>query len=370
MNKPRIKDKMGLFLGLGILILCMLCAPAFALGGEYSYEGFPLATNESGFVDGDVYVSCGDNAGLNDSTTWSYKQNTLVTTFTDVPTGNVTWAELKIGVWGGSTSRVGWAETELNGTPLSNETLDKDSLSNNVSCSGSGVYLIQYNCTDLINNTLNQGVIEATVVATPRTDLGTSKRLDSRIYGAVLIVAYDNGGEENTQYWINQGNLNLHKNVTAFPDLDASITWFNGSVDESVGDNATLTVGYFAGDDDQKDYLYFNPRKNANSPYNLTNVNWPILLPENNYSQLDSDNVANETCDELNFATKNFDLHTFSLNVSLIEPDSNYAVFWRGHGNDTGEIEIYDPPYSYPAVVNPNTESYVSPFLAVLKIKS
>lgn len=362
MREPRMKDKMGLFLGLGILILCMLCAPACA---AYNYEGYPLETIEEGVVQGDVYVSCGDNAGLAGT---SYATNTFITNFTNVPTSGVKWAELKVGVWGGSTSRVGWAETKLNGTTLSNETLNIGAgLSSNVNCSGSGIYLIQYNCTDLVKNDLTNGVIEATVVATPRNDLGASYRLDSRIYGAVLIVAYENG-EEYTQYWINQGNLNLHKNVTSggiyYPDLDANVTWFNGSINGSVGDDATLTVGYFAGEADQNDFLYFNPEQEPESPYNLSNFNWNI----DSYltSQLGDNNVADETCTL--GSTKNFDLHTFDVTVN--DSSNNYAVFWRGHGNNTnGEIEIYDPPYTTPPVVNPNTEAYVSPFLAVLKIK-
>jgi len=361
MRKSRMKDKMGLFLGLGILILCMLCAPACA---AYNYEGYPIGTsNTSGIVKGDVYTSCGDKAGLNDSTTWSYQQNTLVTNFTNVPTSGVKWAELKVGVWGGTTSRVGWAETKLNDTTLSNETLDITSLSSNVSCSGSGVYLIQYNCTDLVKN-LNNGVIKATVVATPRTDLGTSYRLDSRIYGAVLIVVYENG-ESYTQYWINQGNLNLHKNVTSggvyYPDLDANLTRFNG-LPYNFG-NASLTVGILAGDASQKDYLYFNAPNAADSPYNLTNPGWNIT----NYAsyKLGSDNVANSTCDGISSTTTYFDLHTFNVKDLVNHTsNSNYAIFWRGHVNDT-ETEIYDP--AYPGV-NPNTESYVSPIFAVLKL--
>lgn len=347
-----IKGKPSL-LGLGILMFCMLCAPACA---HYSYEGFPLDTIRSGT--GEVYVSCGDNAGLQGT---SYQSNTFVTKFTNVPTGDVEWAELKVGVWGGSTSRVGRAEANLDGYSLFNETLRANStvLSNNVDCSGSGIYLIHYNCTNLINQygINGDGNITATVTTTPG-----SPALDGRVYGAVLIVAYNNGS--SSQYWINQGNLNLHKNVTSggtyYPDLDANITRFNGAVNTSLG-NATLTVGYFAGDSSQKDYLYFNPPQNAYSPYNLSNFNWNI----GNYElyQLDGDNVANGTCDTIGFTTKNFDLHTFDVTVTN---SSNYAVFWRGHGNNNNETEIYDP--AWPGV-NPNTESYVSPFLAVLKIK-
>jgi hypothetical protein len=341
----------------------MLCAPACATTDpNYNYEGFPLTTVESGIVQGDVYVSCGDHAGL---TGTSYATNTFITNFTNVPTSGVKYAELKVGVWGGSPARVGYAETKLNGTTLSTETLDITDLSNNVECSGSGVYLIHYNCTSQVQN-LTSGTIEANVTAWPELGLGSTRRLDSRIYGAVLIVVYENG-TSYTQYWINQGDLNLHKNVTAtidntsrsFSDFDANLTQFNGAVNGSVGGNATLTVGYFAGDDDQNDYLYFNPPQTTGSPYYTNNFNWD--LDEVWGQKLDGNNVANETC--ALGSTTNFDLHTFGVTANS---SSNYAVFWRGHGNNTDESEIYDPAWPN---VNPNTESYVSPFLAVLKIK-
>ncbi|WP_197080270.1 DUF3344 domain-containing protein [Methanosarcina siciliae] len=349
----------------------MLCIPASA---NYSYEGYPLETvdNGTGIVLGEVYVSCGDNAGLQGT---SYQSNTFVTNFSDVPTDGIVWAELKVGVWGGKATREGFANATLSklddSSPqaLGTVNLNTANPSSNVDCCGNGVYLIKYDCKDELLS-LSNSDIKATINAWPNDSLASTYWLDSRIYGAVLIVVYENGNCY-TQYWINQGNLNLHKNVTSggtyYPDLDANITWFNGTVNNSVGGNATLTVGYFAGDDDQNDYLYFNPPKVAASPYNLSNFNWPIV----SYTdyQLDCNNVANETCDELNFATKNFDLHTFDIDLENIEldPSSNYAVFWRGHGNGTaGETEINDP--SWPGV-NPNTESYLSPFLAVLQIK-
>lgn len=245
MKKIRTKNKSSVYLVLGVLLFCMLCAPACA---AYNYEGYPLETIKNGT--GEVYVSCGDNAGLQGT---SYQSNTFITNFTNVPTSDVEWAELKIGVWGGSTGRVGWAETNLDGYLLSNETLQANSLylSDNVSCCGSGVYLIHYNCTDLIqqNGLNNDGTITATVDTTPG-----NTALDGRVYGAVLILAYDDGSY--SQYWINQGNLNLHKNVTSggiyYPDLDANITWFDRTINETL-DDATLTVGYLCGDINQTD---------------------------------------------------------------------------------------------------------------------
>jgi hypothetical protein len=365
MREPRMKDKMGLFLGLGILILCMLCAPACA---TYSYNGSSLETIKSGTVNGDVYVSYGDKAGLN-TTAWNYTLNTLVTNFTNVPNGDdIEWAELKFGVWGGSTVREGFANATLsNGS--STETFENVSLRINspdpVQGAGSAMWLVNYTCTDELKSLSNGNPIKATINAWPDISQGDNKRLDSRIYGAVLIVVYKDGSKW-TQYWINQNLLNLHKEASNvniggtlynFTDLDADRTYFNGPVNETLS-NASLTVGYFAGDPNQKDYLYLNALPITGSPYYLTDPGWDIEGFEDNLVGID---VANST-----EGTKtNFDLKTFDVNnIDLLSPD-NYAIFWRGH--DSVNETIWDP--AWPGVNN-ETESYYTPFLAVLKIKS
>jgi len=362
MKKPRMKNKMGLFLGLGILILCMFCAPAFALGGEYNYEGYPLQTIEHGTVKGDVYINAGDNCGLYGI---SKQPNTLITNFTDVPTSGVKWAELKVGVWGGSRNYYGWVTASLNDTTIGTSNLYRYAPSPNATGCGSIVWLANYTCTDVVQG-LNHGTITANV-----TTWQNSTNFDGRIYGAVLIVVYESG-DCYTQYWINQDLLNLHKNTTSpatYSDLDANFTWFNGTAYKPCPlGNTTLTVAYFAGDDDQNDYLYFNVPNDDDTPYNLSNFNWNIT--SHDFWKLDNNNVANETCDGLSGTHTNFDLHTFGVkNLTNYSDGNNYAILWRGHGNDTGgETEIYDPPYTYPILtINPNTESYYTPFLAVLK---
>jgi len=366
MRKPRMKDKKSLYLVLGLLVFSMLCLPACATTDpNYSYHGFPLTTVESGIVQGDVYVNCGDHAGLN-TTAWNYTTNTFITNFSNVPTENIKWAELKVGVWGGSPARVGYVNTTLSDnadTLALGETryLDITNLPDDVSCAGSGVYLIAYNCTQEIQTLANSN-IKATVTAWPELGLGDNRRLDSRIYGAVLIVVYEDG-TSYTQYWINQGDLNLHKNGTAtidntsysFQDLDANITEFNGDVDEGVSGAANLTVGYFAGDPNQTDYLYFNALPDTNSPYNLLNPAW-------NRTAYSDKLVGQDVANSMSNTAYNFDLKSFDV-TSMKTDSDNYAIFWRGH-SDT--IPIYDP--AWPGVNN-ETEGYYTPFLAVLKIK-
>ncbi|MDI9394114.1 MAG: hypothetical protein QM426_01245 [Euryarchaeota archaeon] len=343
-----------------LLMLGMLCAPACA---QYNYDGFHLETIKNGTVKGDVYVSCGDRAGLNDST-WAYRQNTLVSTFTNVPTSGIKWAELKVGVWGGSQVRQGFANATLSnatdpypsGYNLGLVNLNTINPSANVDCCGNGIYLIKYNCTNELP-LLNNSSITATINAWPDWTLPQANWLDSRIYGAVLIVVYEDGNCY-TQFWINQGLENLHKNYTDHPHKDASITWFYGTAYEPCPlGNTSLTVGYFAGDYGQNDYLHFNVPNASDSPYNITNAAWN----KTHYStyQIGGDDVANENSD----TSRYFDLHTFCVPGLLNNADNNYAIFWRGHANGNDSY-ITDPPWPG---VNPETEAYYSPFLAVLK---
>jgi hypothetical protein len=205
----------------------MLCAPALA---AYNYNGSSLTTVESGTVKGDVYICSGDKAGFNNNAlpTSYYVNNSLVTNFTNVPNkDNIKWAELKVGVAGANTSRSGWVNVDLSpngGSPVSLGTKylccpPLTGCSDGVDASGTGVYLVKYDCTaQLQNESINNGAITATVNTWPNST-ASSLPFDGRIYGAVLIVVYK-GGDCYAQYWINQGNMNLHKNATV---------WVNGS---------------------------------------------------------------------------------------------------------------------------------------------
>jgi hypothetical protein len=367
MKKLKIKTKTSFYLVLGILMFCMLCVPALA--GKYNYDGYSLETIKNGTVKGDVYISNGYHAGFTDNLypTSYYVKNRLVTNFTNVPTSGIKWAMLKVGVYGANTSRSGsmnaslsnGATTELlegdkwlSVTPPSNlASVDV------VNASGSVVYLVDYDVKANLER-LASSTITATVNTTPDTNLG----LDGRIYGAVLIVVYESG-DTYTQYWINEGNLNFHKNgnvwingtSVAVSDFDANITRFDGSVNNTLK-NYNLTVGYFAGDADQKDYLYFNAPSGTDSPYNLNNPSW-------NLERYEDYLVGTEVADSTAGTKKYFDLKTFDVSA-LNKSADNYAIFWRGH--DSNNATIWDP--SYPTV-NPETESYVSPFLAVLKVQ-
>lgn len=371
MKKLRMKDKKSLYIVLGILMFSMLCAPALA--GRYDYDGYSLDTIKNGTVQGDVYVSYGNQAGFYDNLYNSYyRDNGLVTNFTNVPTSGIQWAMLKVGVYGANTSRSGWMNASLSNSNNDIELLEGDKWLNVtppsnldsvdiVNASGTGIYLVDYDVKSALEN-LSDSSITATINTWPDTTWGDDYKLGSRVYGAVLIVVYE-GGDTLTQYWINEGNLNLHKNATVWvngsfetvPDFDANITRFNGPVNDTLNNNFNLTVGYFAGDANQKDYLYFNAPNFTDSPYNLNNPGWDRTKYASKLVGID---VANSS------EGKYFDLKTFDVS-DLSKSEDNYAIFWRGH--ESNYPTIWDPAYG--TGTNPETESYLSPFLAVLKIQ-
>jgi hypothetical protein len=356
MKKLKIKTKTSFYLVLGILMFCMLCVPALA--PAYNYNGYPLVTVANGTVKGDVYVNCGDNYGLVPSSSPAIP-HTFITNYTNVPNGNnIKWAELKIGVWGGTRTYRGLVNTTLSGTNdvvLGNETLDTSSIPSNIYEAGSGVWMICYDCTDELKD-ISAGSITAKI-DTKQIDSG----FDGRVYGATLIIVYEDGSSY-TQYWINQGMENFHKEASGgIVDYNSNITRFNGNKNASLT-TPTLTVGYFAGDYNQKDYLYFNAPNEDYSPYNLNNPSWDKATYS---SYLVGEDVANNMSAGYPSSKYNFDLKSFTGNElpSLLTSD-NYAILWRGH--DSNNNTIWDPAYPN---INPETEGYYVPYLAVLKIQ-
>ena len=214
---------------IGILTLCLLVVPTAA---NYNFDGYPVETKASGTVDGGVYIDYEPWAGT----------TTLTGNF-DVPNGDVKWARLYVGIWGGTENYEGWVNVTLNGIYDRNELgsihlQGNNDVNPNVWCSTHGKYWMYYNVTDLVNagstNTATTSKINATVGS-----------FDGRVYGIVLAVVYEGGDKpKDIQYWINDGSdaLNYvtpHNNGT---------TYFDGDVFGSVTD-AKLTVVHLTGYD-------------------------------------------------------------------------------------------------------------------------
>ena len=265
-----------------LLVLPLFTHPALA---DYNFDGYPsadeLEEEKKGTVKGGVYVDGGHGIGPS-----PYSQSF------NIPGDEVSWARLYVGVWGGSEDKSGSISVTYNGEEFDTLELEgEDDKNDNVYCSGHGVYWIYYDVTD---NT-STGTVEAEVT--------TSGDIDGRVYGVVLVAVYtESDSEDNVQYWINEGNVNLHGEGWAgeYEPNEVAVANFSGTVkDTSVA--ARLTVVYLTGTPGLNDYLYFNDEQLC-----------------------DDDN-----CDDIANSRDYFDIKTFDVFEYLVDED-NQARFELG----------------------------------------
>ena len=205
------------------MFACLLfCTPALA---NYNFDGYPVETRASGTVNGGVFI---------DYVPWD-GQRTLIGNF-NVPNGNIAWARLYTGIWGGRPEYEGWVNVTFNGVDDTNELgpihlQGQNDVNPNVWCSGSGKHWMYYDVTDLVN----AGVVNTATTTKINATVGD---FDGRVYGIVLVVVYEGGDNpKNIQYWINDGSDGLNY-ITPHND---GTTDFAGSVAGSVT-NAKLTM--------------------------------------------------------------------------------------------------------------------------------
>ena len=199
----------------------------------YNFDGFPVETRVHGTVNGGVFIDYEPWAGT----------ATLTGNF-DAPKGDVKWARLYTGIWGGTEDYAGWVNVSFNGVYGTNglgpiHLQGKNDVNPNVWCSGHGKYWIYNDVTDLVNagatNTATVSKINATVGS-----------FDGRVYGIVLVVVYEGGDNpKDIQYWINDGSDGLNY-VTP---LNEGTTYFEGAVDTGIVNDAKLTMVHLTGYD-------------------------------------------------------------------------------------------------------------------------
>jgi hypothetical protein len=201
----------------------LLCTPALA---DYNFDGWPVETRESGIIHGGMFVG---------SKPWA--SSTTLTGNFDVPTGNVIWARLYTGIWGGRSDYEGLVNVTFNGfydrNGLGPIHLQGESDTNpNVWCTGNGKYWIYYDVTDLVKaGQLN--------TATTKKIRATAGNFDGRVYGIVLVVVYEGGENPKTfQYWINDGSDCLNYNT----GHNEGTTYFGGAVNNSNITKSELTM--------------------------------------------------------------------------------------------------------------------------------
>jgi subtilase family serine protease len=294
------------------VLLLLSIHPAMA---DYNFDGVPktdeLEEVEQDTVEGGVYIDGGHGIGFS-----PYTQSF------NVPGDEITWARLYVGVWGGKEEYTGSVAVTFNDKELETLELEGESDTNpNVYCSGHGVYWIYYDVTD---NTTS-GPIDAVVT--------TSGDIDGRVYGVVLVAVYEEQDGEEVEYWINDGNVNLHGEGWSgeLGSNDEALADFSGTVDVDKFVMARLTVVYLTGTPGLNDYLYFNDEKLC-----------------------DGDN-----CDDIANSKQSFDIKTFDV-IDYIEKEANKATF-----------ELGDEDYLHPvlAVLTLHTEEEGDSDLTVSSVK-
>ena len=286
-----------------ILIPVILSFTVPSASAGYEFDGFPkkdeLEEVEEDNVYGSVYVDGGHGIGPS-----PYTQSF------NVPEGNVTWARLYVGVWGGTETKTGSVDVTFNNEKLGTPDLKGEADTNpNVYCTGHGVYWIYYKVT----HNIASGPIDAVVT--------TSGDIDGRVYGVMLVAVVEEEDGKEVQYWINEGNVNLHGTGWSgiYGTNDEAVAEFDGTVDLDKLAAARLAVVYLTGTPGLNDYLYFNDEKLC-----------------------DGDN-----CDDIANSKKYFDFKTFDV-IDYIEEDSNKIKF-----------ELGDEDYMHPvlAVLSLHTEA-------------
>ena len=203
-----------------------LCIPASA---NYNFDGWPVETREgaSGTIIGGVFIGYEP---------WDSTE-TLIGDF-EVPEGDIEWARLYTGIWGGNPESTYWHNVAFNGNELGPIHLQGEFDTNpNVWVSGSGKHWWWYDVAALTNagetNTAHTWKINGTGVN------------DSRVYGIVLVVVYEGGDDpKDIQYWINDGSDGLNYDTPH----DEGTTSFDDAIDLASVTNANLTMVHLTAD--------------------------------------------------------------------------------------------------------------------------
>ena len=290
----------GRYIYLSVTLIVVMLSTANTALADYDFDGVPFTDQlemvAHGSIKGGVYVDGGHGVG-------NARSSPYYTQSFSIPDGKIVFSRLYVGVWGSSETKSGTLQTTFSDHEFGSLDLKGETDTNpEVYCSGHGVYWVVYNTTDHARSGSNTAVAR------------TSGLFDGRVYGIILVAVYEDDSGEQVEYWINDGNPNLHglgwsgNNPTANDEAHA---YFSG-IDPDGASAARLTVAYLCGSPYENDYLYFNDNK------------------------LNGDDVAS--------SREYFDLLTFDV-TDFLEKSSN-AKFDRGD------------------------EDYIHPVLAVLTVYS
>ena len=316
---------------LAVILAAILIAPASA---QYDFEGIPLTVHAQGTVNGDL-LTFGTYGLTNPPDELQF----------DLPAAPA-YARVYTGVWGGTEKYSGWADITINNLRNVKYTLNGDRDRNaEVYEAGHGIYWIGYDATGLLKKGHN-----VITVTTSKNDPGN--KLDGRVYSVFVVAVVEDPAAGATQYWIAEGNENLHgegwagTNPTKHEETNVT---FPGADVQGIS-RANLTVFLLAGGKGQPDYVQFNnrylgtPVRTANG-FNVTDIG--------DEASFNADGGAG-------IEARYVDAETFRVD-STVQP-ANTVRFIRGIDlNGDGAITTTGD--------SPEGEDYIHPVMAILATK-
>lgn len=227
---------------IAVMALLMSVSFATAARADYSFDGFPLQVVQSGTINGEIFIDGGHGLLPNDAA------SPYVQSF-QVPAGQVAWARLYVGVWGGNPGTTGTLNIGFNGDSLGMVGIGNNTapgVASWVQGSGYGVWWTPADVTAKV-------VAGSTNQASSYTSNG-SDGWDGRIYGAVLVAVLKQDHGPAVSYAVAEGNVDLNYKTP----LDTSTLTFPGSFSPDDGMRADLTTVYLTGNEGVANSLYCN----------------------------------------------------------------------------------------------------------------
>jgi len=316
-----------------LLAFVLITTPVSAI---YDFEGIPFETAAQGEVRGEV-LTFG---------TYGLTSPPVECTFT-LPSKPV-WARVYTGVWGGTERYTGWEELSVNnGVPVRRDLFGKDDRHPETYVSGYGVYWVAHDCTDQLRGGKNT-ISLATSRGQPES------RIDGRAYCIFVVAVVEDAKKPLTQYWIAEGNENLHGEGWSGtnPSCHDTCEIVFEKAGTAEGTAADLTVLLIASTKGQPDYVLFNGEDLGVPVTDLS------LYPEG------ARDIGNERIGDATGGAgqeaRYVDVETFDVGRLLKE--TNHVVFERGRDLDgDGEISTTGS--------KPEGEDYIHPVSAILTVQ-
>lgn len=313
-----------------VLVAIVLAAPVSAV---YDFEGIPLGVVAQGEVQGDV-LTFG---------TYGLTAPPQELSFS-LPSKPV-WARVYTGVWGGTERYTGWEDVTVNnGVSARRNLFGKDDRHEETYATGYGVYWIAHDCTDALHGGKNT-ISLATSRGQPES------KIDGRVYGIFVVAVVENKNGPVTQYWIAEGNENLHgegwagTNPTRHDTCEVSFA----RADPAVLTGANLSILLVASTRGQPDYVVFNGQNLGVSPADISSY------PD---GALDlGDERCNNAMGGAGTDSRYVDFEAFD--VSSLLKENNTVLFERGRDLD-GDGVITTTG------AKPEGEDYIHPCVAIL----